>query len=108
MDEAEIISCNSVQKQVGKRGRGSHWGHQILSTSCPPKPPPPQRRTPGPYHSCGLCFRVLHDLGDRLSDVLQELYGHALPGVHERDAEVNATGEEETKSSEPRENKSAP
>lgn len=33
-------------------------------------------------HSCGLRLRILHDLSDRLPDVLEELDGYSLSGVY--------------------------
>lgn len=41
-------------------------------------------------HSCGLCFRILHDLSDRFPDILKELYGYPLAGVYQCDAEMKA------------------
>lgn len=41
-------------------------------------------------HSCGLRFRILHDLSDGFPDILKELYGYPLAGVYQCDAEMKA------------------
>lgn len=70
-------------------------GHLILSNPPPtPKLPQEKKKNKCPYHSCGLCFRILHDLSDRFPDILKELYGYPLAGVYQCDAEMKAMGEE--------------
>lgn len=75
--EAESISSKGRGWWKGGAGANAATDLRIPDSFKPPPtptlrqegtPPPPPPR--GPYHSCGLGFRILHDLSDGFPDVL--------------------------------------
>ena len=85
---------------MDKGQRQEQTGGHLIFSNPPPTPKLPQKKKKKkknpkcPYHSCGLCFRILHDLSDGFPDILKELYGYPLAGVYQCDAEMKATEEE--------------